>query len=98
MSQAVATELREHRRLAPTILRADVEWDGKRQQGYLMNVSLGGTFLTVEDAPSPESPLVLHILFPWGLGECRLDARAVWVQTDELGRSIGVGVSFVGVS
>jgi len=98
MSDAVATELREHRRHAPTILRAEVERDSLRRQGYLMNVSLGGGFLTVEDPPHPESTLKVHILFPWGIGECRLEARGVWLQTDENGRAIGAGVSFVEIS
>jgi hypothetical protein len=98
MSEAVATELREHRRHAPTILRAEVERNGSRQKGYLMNVSLGGAFLTVDEAPLPEEGLVVHILFPWGMGECTLDARAVWVQTNERGRAIGAGLSFADVS
>lgn len=98
MSEAVATELREHRRHAPTILRAEVERDGACQKGYLMNVSLGGAFLTVDEPPHPEEALVVHILLPWGMGECALDARAVWVQTDEQSRAIGAGLSFVEVS
>jgi hypothetical protein len=32
------------------------------------------------------------------MGECLLDARAVWLQTDERGRAIGAGVSFVEIS
>lgn len=98
MSEAVATEQREHRRHAPTILRAEVERGGNRQKGYLMNVSLGGAFLTVDEPPSPEEALVIHLLFPWGMGECALKARAVWVQTDERGRAIGAGLSFAEVS
>jgi hypothetical protein len=95
MSEAVATEQREYPRLAPTIIRAEVELDGKRHQGYLMNVSLGGAFLAVA-APLPEGETVgLHIVFPWGVGECSMDARAVWLQTDEKDRPIGAGVSFV---
>jgi c-di-GMP-binding flagellar brake protein YcgR len=98
MSQAVATELREHRRHAPTILRAEIERDSVRREGYLMNVSLGGAFLTVENPPPPDSTLAVHVLFPWGMGETRLDARAVWLQTDERGQAIGAGVSFLEIS
>jgi hypothetical protein len=75
-----------------------VERAGARQKGYLMNVSLGGAFLTVDQPPSPEEALVVHILLPWGMGECALKARAVWVQTDEQRRAIGAGLSFVEVS
>jgi hypothetical protein len=98
MSEAVATELREHRRHAPTILRAEVERAGARRKGYLLNVSLGGAFLTIDQPPSPDDELVVHILLPWGMGECALKARAVWVQTDEQRRAIGAGLSFLEVS
>jgi hypothetical protein len=98
MSEAVATELREHRRHAPTILRAEVERNGSRQMGYLMNVSLGGAFLTIDEPPRPEESAVVHILLPWGMGECRLDVRAVWVQTDERQRAIGAGLAFTDIS
>jgi hypothetical protein len=40
----------------------------------------------------------VRILLPWGMGECSLDARSVWVQTDERGRAIGAGLSFENVS
>ena len=63
-----------------------------------MNVSLGGAFLTVDEPPSPDEELVVHILLPWGMGECALRSRAVWVQTDERHRAIGAGLSFVEVS
>jgi c-di-GMP-binding flagellar brake protein YcgR len=97
MSEAVQNELREHRRHSPTILRAEVERDGVRQKGYLLNVSLGGAFLTVDETPRPAEALLVHILLPWGMGECALKARAVWVQTDERDRAIGAGLSFVDV-
>ena len=97
MSEAVATELREHKRHAPTILRAEVERGGALRTGYLLNVSLGGAFLTTDDPPSPEEALLVHILFPWGMGECALKARTVWLQTDERNRPIGAGICFVDV-
>jgi PilZ domain len=98
MSEAVATEKREYPRLAPTILRAEVEREGTRSQGYLMNVSLGGAFLAVERPPSPDAEVTVHVMLPWGMGDCTLEARSVWLQTDEKDRAIGAGISFVGVS
>jgi hypothetical protein len=98
MSEVVAIEQREHPRLAPAIIRADVEHDGARRTGYLMNVSLGGAFLVVDDPPMPESKITFWVLLPWGMGECRLEARTVWSQTDEDNRRIGAGVSFVDLS
>jgi c-di-GMP-binding flagellar brake protein YcgR len=98
MSEAVATELREHRRHAPTILSAEVERNGARRKGYLLNVSLGGAFLTMDDPPHPEEETVVHILLPWGMGECALPARSVWVQTNERSQAIGAGLSFAELS
>jgi hypothetical protein len=98
MSEVVATELREFPRLAPTIIRAEVEREGTREQGYLMNVSLGGAFLAIESPPSPNEAVKIHVLLPWGGGECQIEARSVWLQTDERDRAIGAGISFVDVT
>jgi PilZ domain len=98
MSDAVATELREYPRLAPTIVRAEVELDGERHQGYLMNVSLGGAFLAVAASLPAGETVSVHIVFPWGVGECQIDAKTVWVQTDERERPIGAGICFVDVT
>jgi hypothetical protein len=98
MSEAVSTELREHRRHSPTILCADFECLGARRKSYLLNVSLGGAFLAVDDPPRPDETVSVHILLPWGMGECSLRARTVWVQTDEKSRAIGAGISFEEIS
>ena len=66
MTETVATELRAHPCLVRTIIRAEVERDGDRQQGYLVNISLGGAFLAVEDPPATESALEIFLLLPWG--------------------------------
>lgn len=97
MSKTVATEQREHPRLrlAPTIIRAEVELDGKRREGYLINVSLGGAFLSMDDPPETDTTTDLHMVLPWGVGECHVQAQAVWQQTDDQARPIGAGISFV---
>ncbi len=96
----VATEQREHARvqLAPTIIRAEIEQGGERRAGYVINVSLGGAFLTMAEPPSKNKMSELHLLLPWGVGECRVKAKAVWQQKDDTKRVIGAGVSFVDLS
>jgi hypothetical protein len=96
----VATEQREHVRvaLAPTIIRAEVEHGGKRREGYLINVSLGGAFLTMSEPPAKNKTSELHLLLPWGVGECRVTAKAVWQQKDDAKRVIGTGIAFVRLS
>ena len=63
-----------------------------------MNVRLGGAFLAIGNPPSPDEAVRVHVLLPWGGGECQLDARSVWMQTDEQDRAIGAGISFLDVS
>ena len=96
----VATEQREHARvqLAPTIIRAEIEQGGERREGYLINVSLGGALLTMTEPPKKNKMSELHLLLPWGVGECRVKAKAVWQQKDDTKRVIGAGTSFVDLS
>ncbi len=96
----VAIEQREHVRaqLAPTIIRAEIEQGGERRAGYVINVSLGGAFLTMAEPPPKNKMSELHLLLPWGVGECRVKAKAVWQQKDDTKRVIGAGVSFVDLS
>ena len=100
MSHGIATDQREHRRLqlAPTIVRAEIEQDGKRREGYLINVSLGGAFLSIANPPAKDTPTTLHIVLPWGIGTCEVQADAVWEQTDDQERAIGAGISFIDLS
>lgn len=99
MSKA-GTEQREHERiaLAPTIIRAEIEQHGARREGYLVNVSLGGAFLTMVEPPPSGERSELHLLLPWGVGECRVHAKAVWQQKDDEDRAIGAGIAFVDLS
>jgi len=97
MSKAVATDQREHPRLrlAPTIIRAEIERDGQNLEGYLINVSLGGAFLSMDEPPPDGATSELHVLLPWGVGECHVQAQSVWQQKDDLDRSIGAGIAFI---
>ncbi len=96
----VATEQRERARvaLAPTIVRAEIEQGGERREGYLINMSLGGAFLTTAEPLAKNKTSELHFLLPWGVGECSVKAKAVWQQKDDAKRVIGAGVSFVDLS
>jgi hypothetical protein len=95
MMETATSELRRHRRHAPTILAAEVQGKGERAKGYLLNVSLGGAFLAIHEPPSPEETVSIHLLLPWGIGECALSARVAWVQRDERERPIGAGLAFL---
>jgi len=96
----VATEQRENARIAltPTIIRAAIEQGGNRREGYLINVSLGGAFLTMCEPPKKNTMSELHLLLPWGIGECSIKAKAVWLQKDDQKLVIGAGISFVRLS
>lgn len=100
MSKVAAAEQRAHERvaLAPSIIRAEIEHGGTKREGYLINVSLGGAFLTMTEPPAKNKTSKLHLLLPWGVGECSVKAKAVWQQKDGTKRVIGAGVSFVDLS
>ena len=98
MSETVAAELRLHPYLARTIIRAEVERDGERQRGYMIDISLGGTFLAVENPPATEFELEISLLLPWRVGECQIKEQAVWQQVDAKDKPIGACLSFVSVS
>jgi hypothetical protein len=72
-----------------------VESKGEKTKGYLLNVSLGGAFLAIEEPPSPNETVSVHLLLPWGIGECAISARVAWVQRDERDRPIGAGLAFL---
>ena len=95
MTDVTPAEKRRHVRLTPTVIRAAVEDANGLREGYLMNVSLGGAFLVLEEPPLPEQTSELVILLPWGMGECRVKARSVWQQRDDEDRPIGAGMSFI---
>jgi len=99
MTNAVA-ELREHARctLAPTMIRAEIAKDGVVREGYLINVSLGGALLTMNDPPPKNESWELYLLLPWAIGECRVAATTVWHQIGDQGEPIGAGMSFTDVS
>ena len=100
MAKSAVTEQREHPRLrlAPTIVRAEIEQEGQNREGYLINVSLGGAFLSMDEPPADGQVSELQLLLPWGVGECRVQAKSVWQQRDDLDRAIGAGVSFIDLS
>ncbi len=99
MTKAVA-ELREHARvsLAPTMIRAEISREGAVREGYLVNVSLGGALLTMNDPPEKDERWDLYLLLPWGIGECRLSATCVWQQNNEESQCVGAGLSFDNLS
>ncbi|HXV65132.1 MAG TPA: PilZ domain-containing protein [Vicinamibacteria bacterium] len=94
MTRLALVDKRTFPRIAPTVLRVGVEQDGERREAYVLNISLGGAFLVLFDPPAPEENAALEIVLPWGLGECHIEATAVWNQKDENGRSIGAGLAF----
>ena len=100
MSKRAAKEQRKHPRvgLAPSMIRAQLEQDDGEREGYLINVSLGGAFLSIPEPPASEETSSFRLLLPWGVGECAVKAKTVWHQKDDEDRPIGAGLSFVDLS
>ena len=91
---------RQDPRFGPLVIKARIEVNGHRKDGYLTNVSTGGAFFAVESPPENGDELHLAAAMPWRLGEMRARARVVWRngaprKEGEPGPPIpGVGLAF----
>jgi hypothetical protein len=67
-------------------------------QGYLTNLSLGGSFFHSEELPRVDGVYKLEFTLPRGFGRCQAMAKVVWVRAHVIDTSRGVGLSFEHVS
>jgi uncharacterized protein (TIGR02266 family) len=91
-----APEERRFPRFGPIIIKGRVVTDGGSAiEGYLTNLSQGGTFLHGTEFPKLGSLVDLHFELPWNLGPCHARASVVWVRADGPDARRGTGLSFV---
>lgn len=86
-------------RFGPLVIKALVDIEGSKTEGYLTNISAGGAFLAIDDPPAVGTQIGLRAVLPWKLGELRATATIVWrndsvSKDEERLRIIGAGVSF----
>jgi PilZ domain len=90
------SDKRINRRLGPLVIKTLFIVNGRKRDGYLTNVSVGGAFLAVEDPPPLDAEVELRAVLPWRLGELHAGARVVW-RNEGSGpppNLSGVGLSF----
>ena len=91
-------ENRKTPRFGPLVIKAQVNIDGEKYEGFLTNLSRNGGFLAIDDPPKNGRDLHVWALLPWRLGELRAYARVVWRNAqetrDETTGIAGVGITF----
>ena len=87
---------RTNPRLGPLVIKAQIESNGEPRDGYLTNISIGGSFVAMERPPAIDTEIVIRAVFPWKLGAFRARAHVVWrnVTATPDGRIAGAGVKF----
>lgn len=93
------SEKRAQPRFGPLVIKALVDVEGRKSEGYLTNISVGGAFLAIDDPPAKDTEIGIRAVLPWKLGELRARARIAWrndsvSKDEERLRIIGAGVAF----
>lgn len=90
------SEQRRFPRFGPIIIKGKlIESGGGVIEGYLTNLSEGGTFLHAAELAPLGSTVELQFELPWNLGPCRTRAQVAWVRADGPEAKRGTGLSFV---
>lgn len=87
-------EQRRFPRYGPVAIRAALATEERRYEGFLTNVSLGGTFFHADALPPLDLRGTLDFELPWGLGPCRAQVRVVWLRGDTAEAKRGAGLLF----
>jgi hypothetical protein len=66
----------------------------KSFDGFLTNLSEGGTFFHAESLPSSSSLAELEFDLPWDLGSCRVSCSVAWLRSEGPDAKRGAGLSF----
>jgi hypothetical protein len=85
---------RKFERYGPVILRGRLHMQDQTFDGFLTNLSEGGTFFHAESLPSSGSLAVLEFDLPWELGACRVSCNVAWLRAEGPDAKRGAGLSF----
>jgi hypothetical protein len=88
--------LRRFERYGPVILKGRLRMRGQTYDGFLTNLSEGGTFFHAESLPSSSSLAELEFDLPWELGPCRVSVSVAWLRSQGPDAKRGAGLSFRG--
>jgi Tfp pilus assembly protein PilZ len=97
-----AEEDREHQskrqfeRYGPVILKGRLRMRDRLYEGFLTNLSEGGTFFHAESLPSGSSIAELEFELPGEPGSCQVICNVAWLRAEGPGAKRGAGLSFRG--
>ncbi len=87
---------RKHERYGPVIIKGRLRMRDQTYDGFLTNLSEGGTFFHAESLPSSSSlPGELEFELPWELGACRISCSVAWLRSEGPDAKRGAGLSFL---
>jgi hypothetical protein len=85
---------RQFERYGPVILKGRLRMRDRTYDGFLTNLSEGGTFFHAESLPSSSSLAELEFDLPWELGRCRVSCSVAWLRSEGPDTKRGAGLSF----
>ena len=85
---------RKYARYGPVIIRGRLRMRDRTYEGFLTNLSEGGTFFHAETLPSSSSLAELEFDLPWDLGACRVSCCMAWLRSEGPDAKRGAGLSF----
>jgi len=85
---------RKHERYGPVIIKGRLRMRDQTYDGFLTNLSEGGTFFHAESLPSSSSLAELEFELPWELGACRVSCNIAWLRAEGPDAKRGAGLSF----
>lgn len=88
------SDLRKYERYGPVIIKGRLRMRDQTYDGFLTNLSEGGTFFHAESLPSSSSLAELEFELPWELGPCRVSCNIAWLRAEGPGAKRGAGLSF----
>ncbi len=85
---------RRYERYGPVIIKGRLRVRDQAYEGFLTNLSEGGTFFHSESLPSSSAPAELEFDLPWELGSCQVSCRIAWLRSQGPDAKRGAGLSF----
>ena len=94
-TESKGAELRRFQRYGPIIIKGTLEDNGGSLEGYLTNLSEGGTFFHADRLPGLDAECTISFELPRDLRPCRAKSKVVWLRAQGPDTKRGAGLSFL---
>jgi hypothetical protein len=88
------SDQRKYERYGPVIIKGRLHMRDRTYDGFLTNLSQGGTFFHADALPSSSSLAELEFDLPWEMGPCRVSCNVAWHRAEGPDAKRGAGLSF----